>query len=97
MFLDNKMTIGQKIKALRLANGISQKEFAKMISISPQAISKWENEYTADFLHRLWSCCSYNAHLLHKAEKAAVIRFFRRIFGNCGTICSELFRRSNGS
>jgi transcriptional regulator with XRE-family HTH domain len=43
MFLDNKMTIGQKIKALRLANGRSQKEFAKMISSSPQAISKWEN------------------------------------------------------
>ena len=37
------MNIGQKIKALRTANGISQKEFAKVISISPQAISKWEN------------------------------------------------------
>ena len=43
MFLDNKMTIGQKIKALRLANGIKQKEFAQMLSISPQAISKWES------------------------------------------------------
>lgn len=37
------MNIGQKIKALRTANGIRQKQFAQMLSISPQAISKWEN------------------------------------------------------
>jgi len=37
------MSIGQKIRALRLSHSLKQRELAKMLSISPQAISKWEN------------------------------------------------------
>lgn len=37
------MTIGQKIRALREQSGMTQKDLAKMLSISAQAISKWEN------------------------------------------------------
>ena len=37
------MNIGKNIKRLRLLNDMKQKEFAQMLSISPQAISKWEN------------------------------------------------------
>lgn len=37
------MNIGNKIKELRKANGITQEELANSIGISFQAISKWEN------------------------------------------------------
>lgn len=36
------MNIGCNIKRLRKKNGLSQQHLAKKISISPQAISKWE-------------------------------------------------------
>ena len=37
------MNIGKNIKRLRLLNDMKQKDFAKILSVSPQAISKWEN------------------------------------------------------
>ena len=40
------MEIGQKIKTLRLERGMKQKELAKVLSISSQAISKCENGKT---------------------------------------------------
>lgn len=38
------MTIGQIIKKLRKENFLSQEELAEQLSISPQAISKWETD-----------------------------------------------------
>ncbi len=35
--------IGNKIKALRRAKGITQNEFAEAMLVSPQSVSKWEN------------------------------------------------------
>ncbi len=35
--------IGNKIKALRRAKGITQNEFAQAMLVSPQSVSKWEN------------------------------------------------------
>ncbi len=39
-----KKTIGQTIKELRNLKGITQEELAELISVTPQAISKWERE-----------------------------------------------------
>ena len=36
------MNIGYNIKRLRKKNGLTQQHLAEKISISPQAISKWE-------------------------------------------------------
>lgn len=36
------ITIAEKIKAYRNENGLSQKEFGKLIGVSAQAVSKWE-------------------------------------------------------
>jgi len=36
------MNIGEKIKMLRQNRGITQKELAEILLISPQAVSKWE-------------------------------------------------------
>ncbi len=61
----NRITIANRIKEYRQHHNVTQKEFAKLIGISPQAISKWEREQgypdisllpvLADLL-----CCSVN-------------------------------------
>ena len=40
------MTMGEKIKALRKRRGISQETLAQVLSVSCQAVSKWENGNT---------------------------------------------------
>jgi transcriptional regulator with XRE-family HTH domain len=37
-------SLGNNIRALRKKKGLSQKELAEQIMVSPQAISKWEND-----------------------------------------------------
>ena len=38
------MTLGNKIKQLRHMAGLTQEQIAKRLGVSPQSISKWENE-----------------------------------------------------
>ena len=38
------MTIGGKIKDLRIAQNVTQERLARALRISPQAVSKWEND-----------------------------------------------------
>lgn len=40
------MTIGKRIAHLRKEKGLTQEELAGHMSISPQAVSKWENDQT---------------------------------------------------
>ncbi len=42
----DKITVGQKIFALRKKKGITQDNLAKLVNVTPQAISKWENGIT---------------------------------------------------
>ncbi len=39
----NQIDFGQKVREIRLKNGLSQKEAAFRIGVSEQAVSKWEN------------------------------------------------------
>ena len=39
-----KITIAEKIKKYRLENGLTQRDFGKLLGVSAQAISKWERE-----------------------------------------------------
>ena len=41
------MKIGEKIKALRKAKNISQEALAKVLGVTFQAVSKWENDLSA--------------------------------------------------
>ncbi len=40
------MTIGKRIALLRRQKGLTQEELATAMGISPQAVSKWENDQT---------------------------------------------------
>ena len=40
------MTIGKRIAALRKEKGLTQEELAGHMGVSPQAVSKWENDQT---------------------------------------------------
>ena len=37
-------TLGKRIAALRREKGLKQEELAEMLNVSPQAVSKWEND-----------------------------------------------------
>ena len=41
------MSIGERITNLRKESGISQVELAKMLDVSRQAVSKWENDQSS--------------------------------------------------
>lgn len=57
----NANTLGERISELRKGRGITQEQFAKIMGVSPQAVSKWENDVScpdismlpqiADFFH----------------------------------------------
>ncbi len=51
------MTIGEKIAHLRIVNNISQDELAKMLNISRQSLSKWENDETQPQLDSIKQIC----------------------------------------
>ena len=40
------MTIGKRIDALRREKNLKQDDLAQMLEVSPQAVSKWENDQT---------------------------------------------------
>lgn len=40
----NDLTLGRRIQALRKQQGLTQETLAERMSVSPQAVSKWENE-----------------------------------------------------
>ena len=40
------MTIGKRIAFLRKEKGLTQEELANQMGVSPQAVSKWENDQT---------------------------------------------------
>lgn len=38
------MNIGQNVKNLRVKNGLTQKDLAEKLNVTPQAVSRWEND-----------------------------------------------------
>ena len=41
---NNTDTLGKRIMALRKAAGMTQEQVAERLGVSPQAVSKWEND-----------------------------------------------------
>ena len=53
------MEIGNQIKALRLARGVTQETLAEKLGVSAQAVSKWERGATAPDVQLLPSLSAY--------------------------------------
>ena len=53
------MSIGTRIKTLRLKKGLSQTEIADVFHVSAQAISKWESETSLPDISQLPVIASY--------------------------------------
>ena len=47
------MTIGKRIALLRKEKGLTQEELATHMGVSPQAVSKWENDQTCPVISAL--------------------------------------------
>lgn len=52
-------TIGQTIKQLRKARGVTQEELAKALNLTYQAVSKWENDTTQPDIMMMPSLATY--------------------------------------
>ena len=52
------MTIGEKIAHLRIVSNFSQDELAKMMNVSRQTLSKWENDETQPQLDNIKELCT---------------------------------------
>ena len=48
-----EMTIGKRIAALRREKNLKQDDLAQILEVSPQAVSKWENDQTCP----ISACC----------------------------------------
>ena len=59
------MTFGQKIKSLRREANMTQENLAELLSISPQAISRWETDVAMPDI-------SWNGNLPKGFEKSGV-------------------------
>ncbi len=40
----DEKTLGERLSAARKGKGLTQDEFARMLDVTPQAVSKWEND-----------------------------------------------------
>lgn len=52
------MTFGQRIRALRRDAGLTQENLAKLLSISPQAVSRWETDAAMPDISLLLPLCN---------------------------------------
>ena len=53
------MTVGERIKALRVDKHISQEELADLINVSRQTISKWEQDSVVPDSNNILLLCNY--------------------------------------
>ena len=53
------LTLGEKIKKIRLSNNLKQSELAEMLFVSEKTISSWENNRTIPDLNMIYKISDY--------------------------------------
>ena len=53
------LTLGEKIKKIRIANNLKQSELAEMLFVSEKTISSWENNRTVPDLNMIYKISDY--------------------------------------
>ena len=51
--------LGKKIRLLRLSKGMTQEQLAEKLCVTPQSVSKWENDVTAPDIQLLPQIADY--------------------------------------
>ena len=68
--------LNENIHDLRVANGLSQVELAKMLNVSKQCVSNWENENIAPSVELLLRLADYfgvsTDYLLERTDRSTV-------------------------
>lgn len=77
--------VGPKIKELREAKKISQKELAEFLHVTPQAVSKWENSKSYPDLDTLLQLSRYFHISTDKLLGNSKPSFFAALFSKGGT------------
>lgn len=68
------LTLGRRIQALRKQQGLTQEALSELMAVSPQAVSKWENDQSCPdimTLPRLASSLGVSTDMLLTGEDAA--------------------------
>ena len=68
-FMIDLNLIGNRIKELRCQKGLTQIEFAKILSVSFQAVSNWERGITPPDIENLINIASYFDYFLLSIER----------------------------
>ena len=53
------LTLGEKIKKIRITNKLKQSELAEMLFVSEKTISSWENNRTVPDLNMIYKISDY--------------------------------------
>ena len=53
------LTLGEKIKNIRISNNLKQSELAEMLFVSEKTISSWENNRTVPDLNMIYKISDY--------------------------------------
>lgn len=73
------MNIGKKIRSLRLQKSVTQEELAGHLSISAQAVSKWENEVTTPDIQLLPELSAFFGVTIDELFDVAAVTHLERI------------------
>ena len=81
------MTLGETIRKMRRARNITQEDLAELLHITPQAVSRWENDTTSPdasaivSLARIFGCTTDELLGMNNAEKKERSKYYKNLIG----------------
>ena len=81
------MTLGETIRKMRRAREITQEDLAELLNITPQAVSRWENDTTSPdasaivSLARIFGCTTDELLGMDNVEKKERSKYYKNLLG----------------
>lgn len=81
------MTLGETIRKMRRARDITQEDLAELLHITPQAVSRWENDTTSPdasaivSLARIFGCTTDELLGMNNAAKKEQSKYYKNLLG----------------
>jgi transcriptional regulator with XRE-family HTH domain len=101
------MELGDMIRSERTRKGWSQREFAKMLGVSPGAVAQWELGDTRPTLERMIDVCGvfgiaassflgpgspYRGQIIEDADEISLLAAWRKLSGDRRLFLLEMLR-----